>query len=296
MDSPTEKRRQQREQPDYVDVPYGPHKNNTMDIWLADIETPTPLVVYFHGGGFRGGDKRTIKQRLLSSLLAAGISVAAANYRLSTAAPYPAPMHDGARVLQFLRHHAARYNIDPARIGATGTSAGGGIALWLAFHEDMADPVSKDPVARLSTRISAAVVYDTQTTYDPRKIMELFNTTHVDPPLIPFFGMHTAADVNNPAYHPLFFDASPINHLTRDDVPVMLFYSQADKPVGAITDGKQYIHHPRFGHLLKEKMDRLGVRCVLQGRKDYLYRFSNLNQDRMNFFLDVFDKKNHPRR
>ena len=293
MDNPTEKR---REQPDYTDVPYGPHKSNTLDIWLAGNEAPTPLVVYFHGGGFRGGDKHAIKQRLLSSLLAAGISVAAANYRLSTTAPYPAQMHDGARALQFLRHHAARYNIDPARIGATGASAGGGISLWLAFHEDMADPVSKDPIARLSTRISAAVVYDTQTTYDPRKIMELFNTTHVDEPLIPFFGMHTAADVNDPDYHPLFFDASPINHLTADDVPVMLYYSQADKPLKAITRGKEYIHHPRFGHLLKEKMDRLGVMCVLKLRKDYLYRFSNLNQDGVNFFLGAFDKKNHPQR
>ncbi|MDH3948015.1 MAG: alpha/beta hydrolase [Gammaproteobacteria bacterium] len=285
-----------REQPDYADVPYGPHERNTLDIWLAGNEAPTPLVVYFHGGGFRGSNKSSIKKRLLNSLLAAGISVAAVNYRLSSTAPYPAQMHDGARALQFLRHYAARYNIDPTRIGAAGVSAGGGISLWLAFHEDMADPVSKDPIARLSTRISTAVVYETQTTYDPRKIMELFNTTDVDEPLIPFFGMQTAADVNDPDYHPLFLDASPINHLTADDVPVMLYYSQADKPLKENSLGKEYIHHPRFGHLLKEKMDRLGIKCVLKLRKDYLYRFSNLNQDRVNFFLDVFDKKNHPHR
>jgi acetyl esterase/lipase len=293
MNNPTEKR---REQPDYADVLYGPHKRNTLDIWLADNEDPTPLVVYFHGGGFHGGDKRKVRQRLLNSMLAEGISVAAVNYRRSTSAPYPAQMHDGARALQFLRHHAARYNLDPARIGASGVSAGGGISLWLAFHEDMADPVSKDPIARQSTRISAAVVYDTQTTYDPRKIMELFNTNHVDKPLIALFGMHSAADVNNPVYHPLFFDASPINHLTRDDVPVMLYYSQADEPVKVVTRGMDYIHHPRFGHLLKEKMDRLGIVCVLKLRGDYLYRFSNLNQDRVNFFLGAFDKKNHPHR
>jgi hypothetical protein len=70
----------------------------------------------------------------------------------------------------------------------------------------------------------------------------------------------------------------------------MLYYSQADKPLKVITHGTDYIHHPRFGHLLKEKMDRLGVRCVLKLRKDYLYRFSNLNQDRVDFFVDVFNK------
>ena len=290
MHSPVEK-----QQPDYADIHYGPHKRNTLDIWLAGNETPTPLVAYLHGGGFRGGSKGSITHRLLSSLLATGISVAAVNYRLSGSAPYPAQMQDGARALQFLRHHAARYNIDPARIGATGASAGGGIALWLAFHEDMANPASKDPIARLSTRISAAMVYDTQTTYDPRKIMELFNTTHVEEPLIQFFGMQTAADIKDPDFHPLFFDASPINHLTKDDVPVMLYYSQADEPLKANTQGKEHIHHPRFGHLLKEKMDRLGVMCVLKLREDYLYSFNNLNQDRVNFFVDAFDKEDHPR-
>jgi acetyl esterase/lipase len=293
MRSRTEKR---REQPDYADVHYGPHERNTLDIWLAGNEAPTPLVIYFHGGGFRWGGKHSIRQKYLSSLLAAGISVAAVNYRLSSTAPYPAQMHDGARALQFLRHHAARYNIDPARIGATGTSAGGGISLWLAFHEDMANPASKDPIARLSTRVSAAVVFETQTTYDPRKIMELFNTPHVDKALIQFFGMHTVADVNDPNYHPLFFDASAINHLTTDDVPVMLYYSQSDKPLQANTSGKEHIHHPRFGHLLKDKMDRLGIRCELKLREDYRGSSGNLIQGSVNFFIDVFNKEKRPRR
>jgi acetyl esterase/lipase len=293
MHSRTEKR---REQPDYADVHYGPHERNTLNIWLAGNEAPTPLVVYFHGGGFRWGDKRSIRQKYLSSLLAAGISVAAVNYRLSSTAPYPAQMHDSARALQFLRHYAARYNIDPARIGATGASAGGGISLWLAFHEDMADQASKDPIARLSTRVSAAVVYETQTTYDPRKIMELFNTSRVDKALIQFFGMHTVADVNDPNYHPLFFDASAINHLTTDDVPVMLYYSQADKPLQANTSGKEHIHHPRFGHLLKEKMDRLGILCVLKLREDYRNSPGNIIQGSVNFFVDIFNKKKRPHR
>ena len=96
------------EHPDYADVPYGPHERNKLDIWLAGNGAPTPLVVYFHSGGFRGGDKRSIRQMLLSSLLAAGISVAAVNYRLSNTAPYPAQMHDAARAVQFLRYYAAR--------------------------------------------------------------------------------------------------------------------------------------------------------------------------------------------
>jgi acetyl esterase len=197
-------------------------------------------------------------------------------------------MHDGARALQFLRHYAARYNIDPARFGATGNSAGGGISLWLAFHEDLADQDSQDPIARESTRLSAAVVQGTQTTYDPRTIMELFNTNQAAEALIPFFGMHTATDINDPSYHPLFVDASAINHLTSDDVPVMLYYPQADTPLPANTPENIHIHHPRFGHLLKEKMDRLGIRCELKLRKDYTNSSRNFIQDNVAFFVDIF--------
>jgi len=46
-------------------------------------------------------------------------------------------MHDCARAIQFLRSKAARWNIDPKRIAATGGSAGAGISLWLGFHDDL---------------------------------------------------------------------------------------------------------------------------------------------------------------
>ena len=91
-------------------VHYGPHDRNVLDVWRAkpDPGRPggTPIVVFFHGGGFRQGDKAGIPARLLVKCLNAGISVASANYRLSQDAPYPAPMRDGARAIQYLRMHA----------------------------------------------------------------------------------------------------------------------------------------------------------------------------------------------
>jgi acetyl esterase len=65
--------------PDHADVRYGPHERNVLDVWLAKSPTPTPLVVYYHGGGFRAGDKRTLNVELLEKLRSGGISVAAAN-------------------------------------------------------------------------------------------------------------------------------------------------------------------------------------------------------------------------
>lgn len=255
--------------PTHADVKYGPHERNVLDIWSASGDTPTPLVIYYHGGGFRAGDKRTLNPRLLNLLLKEGFTVAAANYRLSNVAPFPAQMHDCARALQLLRRHAQRYNIDPKRVGTTGGSAGAGISMWLAFHDDLADKKSKDPIARESSRISAAVVYGAQSSYDPRFIKKLFNTNKVDAALISFFGMKHAEDVNNPKFHPLFEEASVINHLSQDDVPVLLFYSQANEPLPPNSTGSRHIHHPKFGFVLKEKMDKLKIECVLKLRKDY---------------------------
>jgi len=255
--------------PDHSDIKYGPHERNVFDLWLAKSSKPTPLVIYYHGGGFRGGDKRSINVTLLRKLLDGGVSVAAANYRLTNVAPFPAQMHDSARALQFIRLNSAKYNIDPKRVGATGGSAGAGISQWLAFHDDLADPRNADPVARQSTRISVAVVNGAQTSYDPRFIMKLFNTTKTHDALIAFYGMKSPEDIKNPKFHALFKEASPITHVSAGDAPVMLFYSQANKPLQPNSTGGQHIHHPKFGVVLKEKLDSLGIDCVVLFREDH---------------------------
>src|SRR3954469_21798502 len=146
--------------PDLANLRYGPFDRNVLDVWKApggpggSTSTSSPLVVFFHGGGFIGGDKSSVPAWLLSRCLAEGISVASANYRLSTQSPFPAPMLDGARAIQFLRLKAKELDIDPKRIAACGNSAGAGIALWAGFHDDLAEPASADPVLRQSSRLA----------------------------------------------------------------------------------------------------------------------------------------------
>lgn len=255
--------------PDHANVAYGSHERNALDLWLAKGDTPRPLVIYYHGGGFRGGDKGSLNRELLRRLLESGISVAAANYRLSNVAPYPAQMLDSARALQFLRLHAKKYNINPNRVGATGGSAGSGISQWLAYHDDLADADSSNPLLRQSTRLTAVVPFNAQTSYDPRFIMKLMNTDKIHEALIQFFGMKSAADVDDPKFHPLFEDSSPINHFTADDPPVLFFFSQRNDPLPPNSTGRQHIHHPKFGFLLKEKADQLGVECNVLLREQY---------------------------
>ncbi len=109
--------------------------------------------------------------------LEAGISVAAVNYRYISQAqdvspPVKAPLHDAARALQFVRSKAGEWNIDKTRIGANGGSAGACSSLWLAFHDDLADAKSDDPIARESTRLWCAAVDGAQTTLDPQQMKD----------------------------------------------------------------------------------------------------------------------------
>jgi acetyl esterase/lipase len=252
---------------DLLNLRYGPHERNVLDIWKAKPlprrAGPTPLVVFFHGGGFRNGDKSIVPAWLLRDCLDEGISVASANYRLSQTAAFPGPMLDGARVIQYLRANAAELGIDPDRIAASGSSAGAGIALWVGFHDDLVDPRSDDPVARQSSRVCCLGVDGAQTSYDPRFIKTLIGgRAYEHSALRAFFGINSDAEMDLPRIHKLFEDASPINHVTSDDPPVMQFYAERDAPLPSDAKPGQGIHHPRFGKALKSKLDGLGVECT----------------------------------
>jgi len=247
--------------PTHADVKYGPHDRNVMDVWLADADKPAPVLVSIHGGGFRHGNK-SVSNALLKHCLASRISVVAITYRLSDEAIAPAQFFDSARAVQFIRHNSKQWSVDPNRIAATGGSAGAGISLWLGFHDDLADPGNDDPVLRQSTRLSCMIVNNGQTSYDPRFIRDLFpkSDTYRNSALAQLFDV----DLNNldglpPEKYKLFEQVSAINHLTKDDVPALLFYgSQMETPITSRSIG---IHHPRFSRPLKDKMDQLGIDC-----------------------------------
>ncbi len=212
--------------PDLSDVSYAPHERNVLDLYRPKSETPTPLVVYIHGGGFRGGDKRSVRPRMLDLCLKRGIAVAAIHYRLSQHAPYPAPMQDSARAVQFLRAKATEWNLDPKRVAATGGSAGAGISLWIGFRDEMADAKSSDPVARQSTRLTCMGVFGAQSAYDPRFIKRVVGgRAHEHPALVPFFGLKPD-ELDSPRAHRLYEEASAITYVTRGDPPVWMFYNE----------------------------------------------------------------------
>lgn len=256
--------------PTHQDVKYGDHEKQAFDIWLAKGQEgkSTPLVIFIHGGGFRGGDKRGVSSKLVQSYLDQGISFAAMNYRLSDVGPYPIMMNDSARGLQFIRSKAKEWNLDSKRVACYGGSAGAGISLWLGFHEDLAAPKSEDPIAHESTRIVAAGTLNGQSTYDMRTFREWFGVPNLKPEsaLIPFYAIKTEADWDSERVKNLMTDASPITHLSKDDVPVFMTYGKGDVPVDENSSGGLWVHHVRLGIKLKEAMDKLGLECHVSWR------------------------------
>ncbi len=253
--------------PDLADVKYGPHPRNGLDLWRAKSDQPTPLVVFIHGGGFRAGSKEALAPALLEGLLAKGISVMAINYRLSPEVSSPAHYLDSARAIQFARSKAREWNIDPTRIGATGGSAGAGTSLWIGFHDDMADPKNADPVLRQSTRLAGMAVIGAQSTYDPRKIREWVGEAAARHPVLDgFFGI-TPEERDTPKAYARYEAASAINYLTKEDPPVYAYYSEA-RVLPANPKAGQGIHHINFGLRLKERMDALGIECIVRHRDE----------------------------
>ena len=254
--------------PTHADVPYGPHQRNVLDFWSAEPSPggePPPLIVWIHGGGFRGGDKRSVAV-FLDSWRAAGLSVAAIHYRLSQDAPAPAPFLDGARAVQFLRTKAAAWGFDRQRVAASGGSAGAGIALWIGFRGDLADPSSSDPVARQSTRLSCLLVRGAQTSYDTRFIRKhIQGPAYAHPALIQLFRLEEGeAEQPPPEKAHLMEATAPLNFVGPGAPPVYLVYPQQNTPTTPETDANTGIHHPTFGYLLKERLDALGIECVVR--------------------------------
>src|SRR5262245_1798395 len=52
--------------PALLNVAYGPHERNVLDVWMAKSEQPAPFLVFIHGGGFRGGSKEALQPYLLN--------------------------------------------------------------------------------------------------------------------------------------------------------------------------------------------------------------------------------------
>ncbi|MBX7209978.1 MAG: alpha/beta hydrolase [Verrucomicrobiaceae bacterium] len=259
--------------PTIADVPYGPHPKQRLDFWRAESSKPAPLLFFIHGGGWMAGN-RMVVSGLVKPMLDAGISVVSIEYRFVAEAttdnvvpPVKGPLTDAARALQFVRSKAAAWNIDKERIGASGGSAGACSSLWLAFHDDLADARSSDPIARESTRLWCAAVDGAQTTLDPKQMREWTPNSQYGGHAFGFTGdAKTKLSQFDEFYNkrdtilPWIAEYSPYALVTKDDPPIYMNYGTPPAP-GQVQ--KDPTHTSNFGVKLQEHCKEAGVSCEL---------------------------------
>lgn len=261
----------------FVDVAYGPHFRQTMDVWLAKSARPTPVVFYIHGGGWGAQDKTDIHQHLdVRAFLDAGISVASINYRFLADAnaanvtpPLQWPLMDAARALQHLRSKAGEWNLDKTRIAASGVSAGGCSSLWLAMHDDMADAQATDPISRESTRVLFTVTKAPQPSLDPKQLVEWIPNSEYGGHAFGYIGK-----TRKETFAPFFANRdkhltelrewSPISHASADDPFAVLLTTKEDKPPVKGEPQKDPTHSAVLGLMLQDSLKPLGVKCVVR--------------------------------
>ena len=140
----------------YSDLAYASTSpSQVLDLWLpSNPSGPVPLVIFVHGGAFKGGDK-SMEAGNVASVLAEGYAAASLDYRLSGEAPFPAAVQDIKAAVRWLRANASTYGLDPDRFAAWGESAGGNLVAMIGTTGDQVTIL--DDATLGSTDVSSAV-------------------------------------------------------------------------------------------------------------------------------------------
>lgn len=129
-----------------LDIPYCRQSpSQILDIWYPNEESdkPYPVIVHFHGGGFKFGGHREDSAEPMLRGTDRGYAVVSVEYRKSGEAHFPAMLYDAKAAIRFLKANAQKYQLDAGRIALWGPSAGGWLAAMAALTAG--NPAFEDP-------------------------------------------------------------------------------------------------------------------------------------------------------
>ncbi len=198
-----------------VDV-YHPAKPNGYGIiWIKGSAWQAP-----RGHGDFSLKDTPVQAELAKPLLDAGYTVFAINHRAAPEFKHPAAQEDAQRAVRFVRANGKKYGIRADRIGATGSSSGGHLALMLGVLGGAGVPDDPDPVARESAKVQCVVAW--------MPACDLLNGyVELRPPPALYLGTLPGNSPSSPETK-LYREASPITHVTEDSPPTLLIHGDAD--------------------------------------------------------------------
>lgn len=188
--------------------------------------TRSPAVVIIHGGGWTGGDKGAKREFVTGTALArAGYVGASINYSVREGRRWPTNLHDCKNAVRWLRANAAELGVDPERIGVIGGSAGGHLALMVAYTAGNPELSPAGPYPDLSDHVSACV-----NMYGVTNLLTRRYTSGDGTPNGALKDHHLFPEKRDeaPAKWRL---ASPVSHVRRDSPPTLTLHGTADTVV-----------------------------------------------------------------
>jgi acetyl esterase/lipase len=213
-------------------------KSLQMDFYrLKSLDKPAPLLLFIHGGGWKGG-KRSDYLIYLLDFARRGYVTATVSYRLIKDKTYPACVEDVSDAIRWLYRNGENYGYDPDRIAVIGGSAGAHLAMLTGYGwQDLHYP-STDTLPQPGHNIKAVV-----NIYGPTDLTTEYARNHS---LVTNFIARSFEDAPE-----LYREASPVNYLDENDPPTLILHGTSDDLVPVSQ-----------GDLLKSKLDSLGVACT----------------------------------
>ncbi|MCL6518410.1 MAG: alpha/beta hydrolase [Armatimonadetes bacterium] len=214
------------------DIPYSLDGNEKHRLDILRLKKPSkdpmPVIVWIHGGGFRGGSKTSGYPRLIRFVRRGYLGVTI-DYRFSTEKIFPAQIHDCKCAIRFLRAHSKKYNLDPERIGVWGASAGGYLVSMLGTTGGIEEFEGNGGWQEYSSRVQAVVDFYGMT--DFLAIEELVKQGKATERFMIHDGKDSASGLlggpfwENPE---LCRKASPTTYASKDDPPFYIFHGDND--------------------------------------------------------------------
>ncbi|MBT5020153.1 MAG: alpha/beta hydrolase [Planctomicrobium sp.] len=195
-----------------------------LDLYQPEGVKNSPLIVWVHGGAWRGGSKKSVP---ILELVNSGYTIASVDYRLSPVARFPAQVYDIKAAIRFLRAKSAEYEYDTEQIAIAGSSAGGHLVALVGVTNGNAE--LEGEVGRhldQSSSVQAIVDY-----YGPTNFLTILpqSTPHGLGVRVPALQLLLGSQPEeNP---PLAKLASPVIHVDKSDPPLLLFHGDQDPQV-----------------------------------------------------------------
>jgi acetyl esterase/lipase len=258
----------------------------TMDVFKPTGKANGAAVIWVVSGGYFSSHE-AINPGFVSVFLNRGYTVFAVVHGSQPRYTIPDAVADLNRSVRYIRYHAKDFGIDPNRIGITGGSAGGHLSLMQGTAGDPGNPKAKDPVERTSSRVEAVACF-----FPPTDFLNYGKPGNValGTGILKDFPAPFEFREFNPkkkCFVPITDEKrmlqigrqiSPVNHVSPDDPPTLIFHGDADKLVPI-----------QQAELIMKKFKEAGVPAELKIKKGAGHGWLTLPLD-MPTIADWFDK------